>query len=159
MPLKTSQISRMCTYHIYDTHRRLVILCTNKKHSLACSYVWAIKCVLLALLRKMTLRYQECMVHVCYFRWGKRAAHNRAQIMYYLAENLELRRDEFAAQLQGLTGCSEGEGLREVDLSIDRLFHWAAYCDKYGGDVQVGYGDTLGTRGAQDGGVDVCNIL
>jgi hypothetical protein len=29
------------------------------------------------------------------------------------------------------------EGEREVDLSIQRLFHWAAYCDKYGGTVQV----------------------
>ena len=31
--------------------------------------------------------------------WGKRAAHNRAQIVYYLAENLELRAEEFAKQI------------------------------------------------------------
>ncbi len=71
-------------------------------------------------------------------RWGKRAAHNRAQIIYYLAENLEIRRNEFAERLSVLTGVSVEEGEREVELSIQRLFHWAAYCDKYGGSVQVG---------------------
>ncbi len=70
-------------------------------------------------------------------RWGKRAAHNRAQIMYYMAENLEVRKQEFAEQISNLTGDSLEDGLMEVDLTIDRLFHWAAYCDKYGGTVQV----------------------
>ena len=69
--------------------------------------------------------------------WGKRAAHNRAQIIYYLAENLEQRRTEFARCLTSLTGYTEEAGLREVDLSIKRLFHWAAYADKYGGSVQA----------------------
>ncbi len=71
------------------------------------------------------------------YRWGKRAAHNRAQIMYYLAENMELRRSEFAENLSRVTGCEIAAGEKEVDLSIQRLFHWAAYCDKYGGTVQV----------------------
>ena len=73
---------------------------------------------------------------MCY-SWGKRAAHNRAQIIYYLAENLEQRRMEFAQCLMSLTGSTEEAGLHEVDLSIKRLFHWAAYADKYGGTVQV----------------------
>jgi aldehyde dehydrogenase (NAD+) len=68
--------------------------------------------------------------------WGKRAAHNRAQIVYYLAENLEQRRLEFAQCLATMTGVSVEAGLREVDLSIDRLFHWGAFADKYGGTVQ-----------------------
>jgi len=72
-----------------------------------------------------------------YYSWGKRAAHNRAQIIYYLAENLEERRTEFAHCLMSLTGGTEEAGLHEVDLSIKRLFHWAAYADKYGGTVQV----------------------
>jgi len=76
--------------------------------------------------------------------WGKRAAHNRAQIIYYLAENLELRRTEFAQCLASLTGGSEEAGLCEVDLSIKRLFHWAAYADKYGGTVQVRLKKALG---------------
>ena len=57
--------------------------------------------------------------------------------MYYLAENLELRKDEFATNIIKLTGGSLDEGKEEVDLAIDSLFHWAAYCDKYGGTVQV----------------------
>jgi len=70
-------------------------------------------------------------------RWGKRAAHNRAQIIYYLAENLELRRSEFADRLHLMTGSSLEDALAEVDASIQRLFYWGAYCDKYGGTVQV----------------------
>ncbi|XP_060561451.1 LOW QUALITY PROTEIN: aldehyde dehydrogenase family 16 member A1-like [Ruditapes philippinarum] len=68
--------------------------------------------------------------------WGKRAAHNRAQIVYYMAENLEIRKQEFAGRIQEMTGKSLEEALREVDVSINRLFHWGAYCDKYGGSVQ-----------------------
>ena len=71
------------------------------------------------------------------FSWGKRAAHNRAQITYYMAENLEVRREEFATKLSAMTGKSMDEARREVDLSVQRLFHWGAYCDKYGGSVQV----------------------
>ena len=36
--------------------------------------------------------------------WGKRAAHNRAQIVYYIAENLELRRDEVAQRINTMKG-------------------------------------------------------
>jgi len=70
-------------------------------------------------------------------RWGKRAAHNRAQIVFFLAENLEQRRQELSLLLQSMTGRSEETCLQEVDASISRLFHWAAYADKYGGTVQV----------------------
>eukprot|EP00039_Didymoeca_costata_P028699 m.21983 g.21983 ORF g.21983 m.21983 type:complete len:855 (+) comp7307_c0_seq1:62-2626(+) len=68
--------------------------------------------------------------------WGKRAAHNRAQIVYYMAENLELRREEFGRNISAMTGNSMEDGLKEVDASIARLFHWAAYADKFGGTVQ-----------------------
>ena len=39
-----------------------------------------------------------------FYRWGKRAAHNRAQIMYYIAENLELRLEEIAGRISAMTG-------------------------------------------------------
>lgn len=68
--------------------------------------------------------------------WGKRAAHNRAQILYYMAENLELRKKEVATRLRLITGECEKTCLSEVDLSIRRLFYWSAYADKYGGTVQ-----------------------
>lgn len=77
--------------------------------------------------------------------WGKRAAHNRAQVVYFMAENLEVRRQEFAQEISNMTGGTLDEGLREVDESIARLFHWAAYADKYGGTVQetAFYGATV----------------
>ncbi|XP_043915174.1 aldehyde dehydrogenase family 16 member A1 [Protopterus annectens] len=80
--------------------------------------------------------------------WGKRAAHNRAQIVYYMAENLELRREEMAHRLSDLSGVSVIEALEEVDMSINRLFYWGAYCDKYGGTVQetLLYGATVMIR-------------
>ena len=69
---------------------------------------------------------------------GKRAAHNRAQIVYHLAENLELRHGEFSQRISDTTGCTLDEARREVDATIQRLFYWGAYADKYGGTVQVG---------------------
>merc|ERR1712051_513945 len=68
--------------------------------------------------------------------WEKKSAFNRAQILFYIGENLELRRDEFAAKLSNLTGVSLTEAEAEVDKSVQRLFYWASYADKYGGTVQ-----------------------
>ena len=80
--------------------------------------------------------------------WGKRAAHNRAQIVYYMAENLELRRDEFGRRLAAVTGRSLDSCLAEVDSAINRLFYWGAYADKFGGQVQETqlYGATVCIR-------------
>ncbi|XP_072045123.1 aldehyde dehydrogenase family 16 member A1-like [Amphiura filiformis] len=77
--------------------------------------------------------------------WGKRAAHNRAQIVYYMAENLELRREEVAKEIAQMTGHTLEYAQLEVDLSIQRLFYWGAYADKYGGTVQetLLYGATV----------------
>ncbi len=36
-----------------------------------------------------------------------------------------------------MTGRSLDDCKEEVDASIRRLFHWGAYADKYGGQVQV----------------------
>eukprot|EP00941_MAST-03F_sp_MAST-3F-sp1_P005740 g5740.t1 len=68
--------------------------------------------------------------------WGKRAAHNRAQILYYIAENLSARRDEFGDRISSMTGQSESKGVEEVDAAIHRLFTYGAYADKFGGNVQ-----------------------
>lgn len=80
--------------------------------------------------------------------WGKRAAHNRAQIIYYVAENLEQRRDEMSHSLSRLTGMTVEEAGAEVEACIERLFYWAAYSDKYGGTVQETqlYGATIMVR-------------
>ena len=67
--------------------------------------------------------------------WAKTSGHNRGQVLYYLAENLAQRADEFAGRIAGLTGHDAGEGRREVDASIARLFSYAAWADKYDGAV------------------------
>ncbi|MFO1014616.1 MAG: aldehyde dehydrogenase family protein [Caulobacteraceae bacterium] len=63
--------------------------------------------------------------------WGNATAHNRAQILYYVAENLEIRRAEFEARLRTLTGASARQATLEVETSISRLFSYAAWADKY----------------------------
>jgi aldehyde dehydrogenase (NAD+) len=68
--------------------------------------------------------------------WGYRTGHNRAQILYFIAENLSARADEFARRIDALTGVGPQAARREVEQSIERLFMYAAYADKYGGTVQ-----------------------
>ena len=65
--------------------------------------------------------------------WAGTTAHLRAQILYYLAENLAARKDEFATRLNQMTGGRTGA--KEVDVSINRLFTYAAWADKYDGRV------------------------
>ena len=67
--------------------------------------------------------------------WAKTSGHNRGQVLYYLAENLAQRADEFAARIAGMTGRQLGDARREVDASIARLFSYAAWADKYDGAV------------------------
>ena len=68
--------------------------------------------------------------------WAYYAPHSRAQILYYIAENLAARRREFAGRLVAMTGAADDDALREVDAAVERLFHWAAFADKSGGTVQ-----------------------
>jgi aldehyde dehydrogenase (NAD+) len=63
--------------------------------------------------------------------WGKTTGHLRAQILYYVAENLSARADEFAKRLNAMTGNTKGK--REVDAAIRQLFAWAAWADKHDG--------------------------
>lgn len=67
--------------------------------------------------------------------WARTDAHNRAQIMYYIAENLSARGDEFAARIRQMTGASKSQARDEVDASIARLFTYGAWADKYDGAV------------------------
>jgi aldehyde dehydrogenase (NAD+) len=64
--------------------------------------------------------------------WSHAAAHVRAQILYYVAENLSARAAEFADRIAGQTG---HEGRPEVEAAIARLFSYAAWADKYDGAV------------------------
>ncbi len=69
--------------------------------------------------------------------WAKATAHNKAQILYYIAENLGARREELARRLDDMTGAGLAAGRAEVDLSVERLFAYAAWADKYAGTVQA----------------------
>ena len=66
--------------------------------------------------------------------WPKQTAHNRAQVLYYLAENLAAREEEFAERLKSFVK-KDSAAAREVELSIERLFTYAAYADKWEGRV------------------------
>ena len=64
--------------------------------------------------------------------WGKTSGHLRAQILYYIGENLDARAAEFADRIKAMTG---KDGKAEVAASVARLFSYAAWADKYDGAV------------------------
>jgi aldehyde dehydrogenase (NAD+) len=66
--------------------------------------------------------------------WGGMTAHARAQVLYYVAENLEARAREFARRIAAMTG-DAGAAAREVRRTIERLFTYAAWADKFDGAV------------------------
>lgn len=65
--------------------------------------------------------------------WSRTTNHLRAQILYYMAENLAARQDEFAARLDAIQGGRKGAS--EVEASLKRLFTYAAWADKYDGRI------------------------
>ena len=65
--------------------------------------------------------------------WGKAAAHNRAQVLYYIAENLSQRQEEIASRLSVVVGRKQAE--TEVSVGIERIFSYAAWADKFDGAV------------------------
>jgi len=69
--------------------------------------------------------------------WSSATAHGRAQVIYYLAENLSYREDEIITRLTSLTGASKKAAKAEFDKSVSRLFSAAAWADKYDGLVHT----------------------
>ena len=65
--------------------------------------------------------------------WAASSAHGRAQVLFYLAENLAARAQDFADLLA--LDCPPEQATAEVEASIERLFHHAAWADKYDGAV------------------------
>jgi aldehyde dehydrogenase (NAD+) len=66
-------------------------------------------------------------------KWGRMSGHGRAQVLYFLAENMEQRRAEIAAKLAAFVGAEQAE--REVQATIERTFSYAGWADKYEGAV------------------------
>ena len=85
--------------------------------------------------------------------WTKTTAHNRAQILFYIAENLSERASEITQRLSAAVG--EKQAAQEVQLSIERLFAYAAWCDKFDGavhnppfrNISIAMNEPLGTVG------------
>src|SRR5271165_5856334 len=85
--------------------------------------------------------------------WAKATAHNRAQVLYYCAENLSRRRDEVIRGLTAVVGAKHAAA--ELDLGIERIFSYAAWADKFDGavhnppfrNVAIAMNEALGTMG------------
>jgi aldehyde dehydrogenase (NAD+) len=85
--------------------------------------------------------------------WAKATAHNRAQVLYYCAENLSQRRDEIIRGLTAVVGAKQAE--TELDLSIERIFSYAAWADKFDGavhnppfrNIAIAMNEPIGTMG------------
>ena len=67
--------------------------------------------------------------------WSTLTAFNRAQILYFMAENLSARQQEFAQRIRNMTECSAVVANKEVGTAINRLFTYAAWADKFEGTV------------------------
>ncbi len=67
--------------------------------------------------------------------WADASGHNRAQVMYFIAENLSARAAEFADRISAMTGANKGKASAEVEASVARLFSYAAWADKFDGAV------------------------
>lgn len=68
-------------------------------------------------------------------KWFKTTGHSKAQILYYLGENLAARADEFAKRISQQTGVDSDSANQEVEQSIEALFTAAAWADKYDGAI------------------------
>jgi aldehyde dehydrogenase (NAD+) len=87
--------------------------------------------------------------------WSSSTAHLRAQIMYYMAENLDTRKSEFAGRIRAMTGASVSASNREVQKSIETLFVYAGLADKFEGvvhsppvrDIAIAMNEPLGVMG------------
>ena len=67
--------------------------------------------------------------------WAAITAYLRAQILYYIAENLAVRADELAGTVRRATGLPDEAARDEVDAAVRAVFTYAAWADKYDGQV------------------------
>ncbi|MCU1302704.1 MAG: aldehyde dehydrogenase family protein [Candidatus Sulfotelmatobacter sp.] len=85
--------------------------------------------------------------------WARATAHNRAQVLYYCAENLSQRRDDVVRRLAAAVGAKQAAA--ELDLGIERIFSYAAWADKFDGavhnppfrNIAIAMNEPLGTMG------------
>jgi acyl-CoA reductase-like NAD-dependent aldehyde dehydrogenase len=63
--------------------------------------------------------------------WARATAYNRGQVIYRIAEMLDGRREQFAAEVAAAEGRSREAALELVDVSIDRIVWYAGWADKF----------------------------
>jgi aldehyde dehydrogenase (NAD+) len=68
--------------------------------------------------------------------WSPANAHNRAQVIYYIAENMAARAGELGKLLVRM-GHSPKAAAVEVEASLQRLFYYAGQADKFDGRVHA----------------------
>jgi aldehyde dehydrogenase (NAD+) len=75
--------------------------------------------------------------------WSGMTGHGRAQVLYFLAENLAARADDFIGRLKSLSGGPASAAKTEVEASIARIVHYAGWADKYDGAARAPMGNML----------------
>jgi aldehyde dehydrogenase (NAD+) len=65
--------------------------------------------------------------------WARTTAHNRAQVLFYIGENLSQRAEEIADRLAAVVGTDQARA--ELRQGVERIFSYAAWADKYDGAV------------------------
>jgi aldehyde dehydrogenase (NAD+) len=68
--------------------------------------------------------------------WSSATPHHRAQVLYFIAENLSARESEYVKRLQE-AGHSAKQSKAEFDAAVERIFIFAAMADKYDGRVHL----------------------
>jgi acyl-CoA reductase-like NAD-dependent aldehyde dehydrogenase len=63
--------------------------------------------------------------------WAGATPYNRGQVLYRVAEMLDGRREQFAAEVAESEGGSPAAALAQVDAAIDRWVYYAGWSDKY----------------------------
>jgi aldehyde dehydrogenase (NAD+) len=69
--------------------------------------------------------------------WSTATAYSRAQVLYFIAENLDKRTDEFVRRIAQLSGKEAPASRAELDLCVRRIFTYAAMTDKFDSRVHA----------------------
>jgi acyl-CoA reductase-like NAD-dependent aldehyde dehydrogenase len=63
--------------------------------------------------------------------WSGATPYNRGQVIYRVAEMLDGRREQFAAEVAAAEGTTSGAALESVAEAIDRIVWYAGWADKF----------------------------
>lgn len=127
-PTSAARISVAKTYKLFigggfpRSERGRYLQLKDKEGKLVANYAWA---------TRKDFRNALVVARKAQAGWAKRSAFNRSQIMYRMAEMLESRREVFERCLTQHAGFSAKDASEEVDATIDRIFWYAGWADKY----------------------------